>query len=349
MNKQDILNTRLLRHGLLPPVEDDATYVDLFRQLQPVSTLHNTCPGAPPSLAPRAAFEDTRLTSSLRREGALVKGRFLGDGIGYVLANELPLYATAFCKSIPRQTEKHRTILHALRSCGPLTPRQLKEETGLLNKELMPALHRLQKAFLVFEDQVDSDWERSWVLFEDQWPDVVLEESQRSVSACEVLKRFLKSHVFATLEEIRDWSRFPARFTSALLTSMLKADILSVITVTGLGEGYMLKEDQNLSECAQEESIFMLHKADPMVKAHASELKRLFGHEETLQYLLIDGELTGAVIGHWRIGPHDVEDILVLLSDRECKRRRQEILSVVSQTYAEPRSRIRHYNGTPLS
>jgi hypothetical protein len=36
---------------------------------------------------------------------------------------------------------------------GGLTPQQIKEETGLLNQEIMPALHRLQEAFVVYEDR----------------------------------------------------------------------------------------------------------------------------------------------------------------------------------------------------
>ena len=54
-----------------------------------------------------------------------------------------------------------------------------------------------------------------------------------------------------------------------------------------------------------------MHRADPLVKSHSSELKDRFGGEEVLQYLLIDGEFAGAVLGHWRIGPRDVDDILL--------------------------------------
>jgi hypothetical protein len=34
-----------------------------------------------------------------------------------------------------------------------LTIQQIKEDTGLLVKEITPVLHRLQEAFLVYEDQ----------------------------------------------------------------------------------------------------------------------------------------------------------------------------------------------------
>ena len=100
MNRKDVIRARLQRHRLVAPLPDESGYLELFRLLQPVSTMHNTCPGAPPSLSPRTAFDDKEVTARMRRNGKLVKGRFLGDGIGYVLADELELYANAFRKSV---------------------------------------------------------------------------------------------------------------------------------------------------------------------------------------------------------------------------------------------------------
>ena len=60
----------------------------------------------------------------------------------------------------------------------------------------------------------------------------------------------------------------------------------------------------------------MLHLGDPLVLPHTAELKERFEGLEVLACLLIDGELTGAVCGHWRIGPHDVEDIVLTLPVR---------------------------------
>ena len=349
MTKQDILNTRLWRHHLVPQLSDESAYVELFRQLQPVSTVHNTRPGAPPSLVPRTTFDDKKLTDSLRGSGELVKGRFLGGNIGYVLAGDLHIYAHTFHRPLDGINEYQRLALSALRSCGPLTPRQIKEETGLLNREIMPALHRLQKAFVVFEDQSDSDWERSWFLFEEEWPEAVPIENQRSVAAREVLSRFLKINVFATFEQIRDWSRLPVGFLKTLITAMQNDAVISAVAVDGVGEGYVLSEDAALRGPSPGESVLMLHRADPLIRLHASYLTRLFGKQETLQYLLVDGEIKGAVQGHWRIGPHDVEDVAVLLPQQERRRRREEILSVVSQVYSPPHSNVLSYCGDRLS
>ena len=49
--------------------------------------------------------------------------------------------------------------------------KQLKEESGLLVKEITPALHRLQEAFLIYEDQYDGEWDRGWYRFGEFFSD----------------------------------------------------------------------------------------------------------------------------------------------------------------------------------
>ena len=191
MDKQTILAERLRRQHLITPLEDTAKYEDLFRLLQPVSTMANARPGSPPRLIHRTRFDDSEITEVWREDWLIVKGRFLGGGIGYVLADELELYGNAFCKPIGLPNAYQNEVLEVIQSAGPLTPRQLKDETGLLNKRIMPALHRLQKAFLVYEDQVSDDWERSWYDFESEWMDIVIEEDRKAPAIAEVLKRFL--------------------------------------------------------------------------------------------------------------------------------------------------------------
>ena len=73
----------------------------------------------------------------------------------------------------------------------------------------------------------------------------------------------------------------------------------------------MRSQDTSLEPYELPPSVFMLHRSDFLTKSHTSELKRRFGGQEVLQYLLIDGMFGGAVLGHWRIGPHDVDDIVV--------------------------------------
>jgi DNA glycosylase AlkZ-like len=348
LDASSILAERLRRQRLTEPVEDVGGYLDAFRALQPVSPVFFSYPGEPPRLSARTRFDDAPVAGDLRAERAIVKGRFLGGTIGYVLADDLPVYANTFLKPLPRLDAIQETVLEAVRNAGPLAPRQIKEETGLLNKQIMPALHRLQKAFMVYEDQIDTDWDRGWYDFGAEWPDVAVTDDEFAASAQKVLLRFLKSHVFASFEQVKDWSQLPSKALTGALQDMKASGLVVPCEVEELGEGWVCEEDTGLAPTDVPPSVFMLHKSDPLVRSHASELKRRFGREEILQYLLIDGAFHGAVLGHWRIGPHDVDDIALTLPDAACKDRRDAILAEVATQYHPPRSRIVKYTGQRL-
>ena len=349
MNPEIILSERLRRQRLIEPLQTQDEYPELFEALQPVSPIHNTYPGSSPRLAHRTIFDDGNVTDRMRARRVIVKGRFLGGTIGYVMAKDLGVYANAFRRPLDGLTEIQQTVLETVRYTGPITPRQLKEETGLLNREIMPALHRLQRAFLVYEDQVDEDWARGWYDFASEWPEIDLNEAFWERDAAQVVLCFLRGHVFASLEQVKDWSQFPSRPLKALIAGMEDSGVLVSTAVEGMGEGWMRAEDALLSGPKARPSVFMLHKSDLLVRSHAGELKRRFGGREILQYLLIDGAFQGAVLGHWRIGPHAVEDVLVELPDVERTRRREEILNAVAWRYHLPDSHILRYNGRALA
>ena len=212
----------------------------------------------------------------------------------------------------------------------------------------MPALHRLQQAFVVFEDQEDSSWARPWSLMERAWPEIDLEEAVWEEAAGEVVQRFLHGFVFATLAQLKDGLRLASRVLKKVLEQEEHRGALIRLEVAGLGEGWMRVQDRDIEEGEIEPAVFMLHRADPLVQAHLSELKQRFGQCEVLQYLLVDGELRGAVCGHWRIGPHDVEDIVLDVPDGVRSARKEEVLAAVSKWYGEPRHRIVRYAGVEL-
>lgn len=92
----------------------------------------------------------------------------------------------------------------------------------------------------------------------------------------------------------------------------------------------------------------MLDKSDFLVRADLDELKEKFKGKEVLQYLLIDGEFKGAVHRHWRIGPHDIEDIALCLDKEETETRKEEIISAVRAGYSVETTRILRFNGEQL-
>lgn len=347
--KEAIFAERLRRQRLLDPVKTPEEYASLFRLLQPVSPVYFSCPGDPPSLVHRAVFDDRDVSSGWRKTREIVKGRFLGGTIGYVFSEELGLYANAFQRPLVRLSRDQELVFDTLMHVGPLTPRQIKEETGLLNKEVMPILHRLQQAFLVYEDQLDTDWERAWYIFSQEWPDLVIEPDRWEAAAEEVLRRFLSTHVFASVEQVKDWSGWSVKDIKHLLRLVQANGDITSCTIDGLGEGWISTEDTIVDTLAPSSTVFMLHKADPLVRAGISELKRRFAGLEVLQYLLIDGDFRGAVCGHWRIGPHDVEDIVIDLPAKERMARKSEIIDAVAWKYRPPSHRILRYAGEAIA
>ena len=130
---------------------------------------------------------------------------------------------------------------------------------------------------------------------------------------------------------------------------MEESNTIVPLTVDGLGQGWLCGQDVSLKASKVLPCVFMLHKSDILVRSHISELKRRFGEYEVLQYLLIDGTFQGAVLGHWRIGPHDVEDVIVELPMKERKKRKEEILDAVAWGYHLPHSRVLKYDGKKIS
>ena len=348
IHKEMIINERLRRQRLLEPVNTHEDYAALFELLQPVSPIANSCPGDPPSFVHRVTLNDYEINSDWRQTREIVKGRFLRGTIGYVFSKDLELYANAFQRPLEKLNRNQELIYNTLLHTGPLTPRQIKEETGLLNKEIMPILHRLQQAFLVYEDQLDNDWERAWYIFAQEWPDLNIEPDHWEASAQEVLSRFLHSHVFASIEQIKDWSGWPVRETKHILQSLQSNGILTACKIDGLGDGWMCTKDASLNHDKPSHSAYMIHKSDPLVSAKSSHLKQRFAGLEVLQYLLIDGDFQGAVCGHWRIGPHDVDNIVIDLPAEECKARKDEIIEAVAWQYHPPHHHIIYYNGEPV-
>ena len=232
---------------------------------------------------------------------------------------------------------------------GLATERLIEKEKKVRSKS-MPreefvelCLNTLKEIRLVYEDQVDDSWERAWYEFAGEWGEVELDDGRREADAAEVLCRALNALVFATAEQLRDWSGWPMRRVTRLMEALEAEGAVRPVEAEGLGPGWMA--DEKIPSAEPGASVFVLHKQDFLVRAHQSELRRRFGSRDLLQYLLIDGELSGAVRGHWGFAPYDVDDVSVELSARECTRRRDEILTAVRSQYPPPRHTIQRYAG----
>ena len=175
-----------------------------------------------------------------------------------------------------------------------------------------------------------------------------IDPARREACLAEVLLRFLHAHVFATPEQIHDWTQLPLRTLKPLLSELESAGQLLVRKVRGIGEGFCRSGDERLPDTSPPESLFVLNKGDFLVRARESELKRRFGARDILQFLLIDGDLAGAVRGHWGFKPFDVTDVALDLPRAARVRRREEILAAVVAAYPPPRHQVLRYAGKRL-
>lgn len=350
MKPQAIAALRLSRQHLIDPLTSPREYECFARRIQPLTPPADSRPGNPPCLVHRAAFDDAGYLDSLRTDRTLVKGRFQGGNVGYVFADELSLYAAAYRKPLnPDYTLSF--LLDLLEREGPLTCHNIKEMTGMLSKEIMPALHKLQESFLVYEDQVDSDWERGWYAFDREFPDVDLNRYSRGDAVMEIVCRSLGLLVFAREEHLRGWLRLPVKeIRKALETLTGNGTVMQA--ECGDRQGYIRTKDvpliETLKDAIPAHSVFVIHRSDFLVRAFEPELKERFSGREILQYILIDGEFSGAVCGHWRQGPHDVEDVVLTLPQQETQARKDEILKAVGQFYSPPFSHVLRFNGEEL-
>ncbi len=323
---------RMERQGLMNPVEEPA-YDALYRDLQPGQNVYWNGFGQPPVLSERAAFDDIAYNRLRQRDHLLLKGRFAGGNLGWIVPEDLALFAALYRKPLTNPTLHQTVILELIEREGPLNIQQIKEETGLLVKEITPVLHRLQEAFLVYEDQYDGEWDRGWYRFGEMFPEVDVCQYSMEEALMLVLRRFAYRMVWFDVGMAKAFYRLPEKKIRGTAEMLVTAGEL--VACQG---GWMLREDAVLLEAWEATprlSVFALHRNDFLVRAYAPMLKEkaaiwtadLPYDCDPLQYLLIDGEFRGASVGHFRNGPYDLNDIVCDLPD--AMDRREEIIRAI--------------------
>jgi len=301
--------------------------------MSPVPTVYWCEPGSPPTLPLHTDFGDYAYNSQRRTRREILKGRFAGGNIAYVAEDDLELFACLYKKEINRFSFIQAKLIELFEQEGPMNIGLMKEITGLLVKEITPALHKLQEAFIVFEDQVDNEGDRGWFLFESEFPEVDLNRYSKVEALKLVIPRFARLCVHFNENMLKSFYRLPLSLIKEALAALLNENILQPITIEGQN-GYMLKEDmvllQNETVSAAVPPVLLLHRNAFLVRAYADELKKKYASQyDTLYYLLIDGTFHGAVAGRFKFGPHIIEDIVLDLPDEEKEHRKDEIIEVV--------------------
>lgn len=306
---QAIRNERLRRQGLIHPF-DKAAYERFFRDVSPVMTRYWTMPGDPPLLTLRADFDERRHNESLRSNRTIVKGRFVKGNVGYVYADELGHFKALYQKRIERIGGLEHQLLELLRHEEALSIGQIKDITGLLAKDIAPMLHRLQEAFLVYEDQRDGDWERRFFLFESEFPEASEDETSFEDALDQAVKQTLRRLVEA--DEAMILALLGIAKTS--LKDALER-LLAQVAIVRSDDGYLLSEDRHFMEEIESpiRSTLCLHRNDPLVRSHQplfAKRKKIEG-ADCLYHILLDGAFVGYVRGHFKNGPFVFEAFVV--------------------------------------
>ncbi|MDD4493106.1 MAG: hypothetical protein PHV32_01945 [Eubacteriales bacterium] len=343
--QNNIIALRMERQHLICKA-NETEYIDLYRDTQPGQNVYWNGFGDPPSLTYRADFNDIDFNCERQRTHKLIKGRFSGGNLGWIIPEDMELFACLFRKPLDKPTEKQLALLELIEHEGPLNIQQMKESTGMLVKEITPALHRLQEAFLIYEDQYDGEWDRGWFKFPEMFPDLDLVKYSRIDALKIILKRFAYRHVLFDADMVKSFYKLPTKEIKVAIEELLEDE-----TLTESNDGYLLKSDvEELKTYSGEipKFVYAMHRNDFLVKSNDHILKNKYPHPfpDTLYYLMIDGEFRGAVVGKFRYTP-EVEDILLDLSNNEAAERKDEIIKAV-HVLCGATNKIKRHQGVEL-
>lgn len=332
MDNKKIISLRMERQCFINKA-DETEYIDLYRDTQPGQNVYWNGFGQPPTLTFRAGFNDIEFNRDRQKDRKLIKGRFAGGNLGWIMPEDLELFVALYRKPLTKPTELQLKLLELIENAGPFNIQQIKEETGLLVKEITPILHRLQEAFLIYEDQYDGEWDRGWYKFREIFPDVNTEKYTRLEALKIVLQRFAYRLVWFDTAMAKSFYKIPEKEIKLAVAELEKDGILASVDC-----GYILQSDMevlNEYEPKPMNFVYAIHRNDFLYKANEQMLKEwikplvenLEYDHEPLQYLLIDGEFHGASVGHFRNGPYDLNDIVCDLTDSE--ERKEEIIEAI--------------------
>ena len=351
MIDRKILSLRLQRQHLTAPTEG-AEYDSLYRDLQPGMNMYWHGFGQPPELTFRADFDDIGYNRQRQMKQELIKGRFGGGSLGWIVPEDIPLFAALYRKPIVGfMNDVQMTIMTLIERMGPLNIQQIKEETGFLVKVITPALHRLQEAFLLYEDQYDGEWDRAWYRFEEMFPECQLDQYTRSEALNIILRRFAYRMVWFDSKCAKSFYKLPEKDIKTVCNQLVDEGVF--VAYEG---GFMSADDLKLIDGMQSAMplppVRAFHRNDFLVRAFEHELKQRFkplydglpyDHDPQF-YVMVEGEFRALSVGHFRYGPYEIHDIVCDSPDMWDWK--DEICCAVMKE--NPGSEIKRFMGQPV-
>ena len=352
MNQKNMTALRMKRQHLAKQATT-AEYDALYRDTQPGQNIYWNGFGQPPIISYRALFDDVRYNQMRQQERQLIKGRFQSGNLGWIMREDIELFAALYMKPLKKPTENQLELLEIIRREGPMNIPLMKEMTGLLTKKITPILSRLQQACLIYEDQHDFVWDdmieidRDWYEFSEMFPDVNLAKYSRHDALKIVLQRFAHRQVWFDIEMAKSFYKLSEKELKNAIVNLVEEGIFIEID-----EGYLLRVDADFFQDFSEELpqfVYAMHRNDFLVKSNEHWLKARFVHDypDTLYYLMIDGEFKGVVAGKFRYTP-EIEDIMVDLPEMDVVSKKEEIIQAVRNLCGES-AQIKRYQGEDLT
>lgn len=352
---EKITALRMQRQYLSDKKADKEEYNQLFRDMSPVPVRYWSAPGDPPSISLRADFDDYEYNYKLRKNRDIIKGRFQNGSVGYVTFDEFELFIGLYKKDPGRLSRMQFELLDLIEHEDGITIGIMKQATGWLVKNITPELHKLQEAFLIFEDQTDNEGDRMWFTLESVFPEIDIKKYTQFESMKIVLKRFAKLNVLFDVSMARSFYKLPLRELQTAVDGLVNSR-----EFVCHNNKYMLKSDFDYLSSTEsddlklQKSIIVMHRNDFLVKSNENReqqsprlLKDKFKHDKygILQYILIDGEFHGALCGNFKFGPAILEDIVLDLPESEKISRRDEILDAIYEHHDREASPLKKYCG----
>ena len=353
--QEKITALRMQKQYLANQKANKKEYDQLFKDMSPVPVRYWSAPGDPPSISSRADFDDYQYNYKRRQNRDIVKGRFQNGSVGYVAFEEFELFIGLYKKDRGRLSRMQFELLDLIEHEDGITIGRMKKATGWFVKDITPELHKLQEAFLIFEDQTDNEGDRMWFTMESVFPEIDTKKYTQLDALKTVLLRFAKLNIIFDASSARSFYKISLNIIKEAADSLVNSGEL--INYNGR---YMLKSDfdyLNSSESNNlklEKSVIVLHRNDFLVKSNENIeqqdprlLNKRFSHEKfgILQYILIDGEFHGALCGNFRFGPAELEDIVLDLPEDEKISRKSEILDAVYEHHSREASPLKKYCG----
>lgn len=315
---------------------NEQEYIELFRDTSPGYQVYWIGFGQPPVLTYRTEFDDAEFNRTRMKDRRIVLGRFIGGNLGWIEPSDWGVFGSLYKKALPENKACARYILDVLKTTGPLGVQQIKEETGMLVKDITAALKQLQEAFLVFEDRYDNEWDRCFYPFEEMFPNVNT-DLPRTDALKVFLKRFAYRNITIDGKQIKSFYKLPNCEINTALAQLAKSGE-TVLTPFG----YMLASDVEILktyECKPLHFVYAINRKDFLYRSYEHIIKQKFEplyadlpyDSEPFHYLLIDGEFHGVSVGHVHNGPFDINDIVTDLPRETAERYRDEIIKAVTE------------------